>query len=169
MSIMALKFLHVAAISVWAFGLLALPVLFRQRNAVAEGPALHALHRAARFSYIGAISPAAILAIASGLALIPLRSTFDLWFLAKLLAVAGLVMLHLIAGSTMVTLFADKRRYPGWRFGGGILIIGAVISAILFLVLEKPAFAPDFPAALTEPGGLRMMIPDRLLRLLPVP
>lgn len=169
MSIMALKFLHVAAISVWAFGLLALPVLFRQRNAVADGAALHALHRAARFSYIAAISPAAILAIASGLALIPLRSTFDLWFLAKLLAVAGLVVLHLIAGSTMVTLFADSGRYPGWRFRGGLLTIGAVISAILFLVLQKPVIAPDFPPVLTEPGALRTMIPGPLLRLLPAP
>ena len=160
MMVMALKLLHIAAISVWAFGLLALPVLLRQRNTVAEGAPLHRLHRAVRLAYIVVLSPAALLAIASGLALVPLRGTFEIWFQIKLLAVALLVILHLLAGSAILRVFGTENRYPAAWFGGTLVALSAVVVTILGLVLGKPPLAPEFSAFLSEPGGLGQRFPD---------
>lgn len=157
--LMALKLLHVAAISVWAFGLLALPVLLRQRNTVAAGAPLHRLHRSARLAYIVVLSPAALLAIASGLALVPLRETFEIWFQIKLLAVVLLVILHLLAGSSIVRVFGTENRYPAVRFGTTVGALSAVVVTILGLVLGKPPLSPEFSAFLTEPGALGQKFP----------
>ena len=43
-----LKVIHIAAISLWAFGLMALPPLLMRRNRVAGEAQLHNLHRATR-------------------------------------------------------------------------------------------------------------------------
>jgi len=70
-----LKFAHLAAIAIWSGGLLVLPFLFWQRGTVADGPDLDRLHRITRFVYVGMTSPAAVIAIGSGTALIFLRSS----------------------------------------------------------------------------------------------
>ena len=107
-----LKFIHLAAIAVWSGGLLVLPFLFWQRATVAAGPDLDRLHRLTRFVYVGMTSPAAVVAIGSGTALIFLQATFQEWFSLKMVLVVGMVMLHVVAGLVLAHLFL-----PDGRFG----------------------------------------------------
>lgn len=169
MAVMALKTLHIGAICLWAFGLLVLPFLMRQRNAVGEGDPLHRLHRAVRFTYVAVVSPAALIAIASGLAIVPLRETYELWFFAKLLAVAGLVLLHISVGQAIIRVFGPEERYPLWRLAGGLGAISLAVATILLLVLAKPALSPDLAAMFTEPGGLGARFPGLPLPSHPPP
>lgn len=148
------KLLHLAMISIWAGGLMALPFLLLQRRALTGDP-LHRLHRQARALYVSILSPAAFVAIASGTALVFLRDTFSEWFSLKLVVVGVLAVLHVRAGLLILRVFdADG------SFGkaGAIfltLAILAAVSGVLLIVLWKPqidamALAPD----LFRPGGL---------------
>ena len=130
-----LKFVHLAAIAVWSGGLLVLPFLFWQRSTVAAGPDLDRLHRLTRFVYVGMTSPAAVIAIGSGTALIFLQATFEEWFSLKMLVVGAMVMLHVVAGLVLMRLFS-----PDGRFGlfSCVVLAGAYLalaSAVGLLVL----------------------------------
>src|SRR5262245_2425867 len=151
-----LKFLHLATISIWSGGLIVLPFLFRQRMAHVAGPEFERLHRVTRFVYVKTTSPAAFLAIGSGTALVLLQGTSQEWFTLKMVFVTGMVMLHVVAGLVTTHLFE-----PDGRFGlpSCIMLTGAYLAlvvAIVWVVLAKPAinsneFAPD----LFTPGALR--------------
>lgn len=154
-----LKFIHIAAISVWMAGLVSLPGLYVQRAHVADKDSLYRLQRMVRFAFVALVSPAAFLAIASGTGLIFARDVFVSWMSAKLVLVGGLVMLHTLTGLVILRLFADGEVYPVWRFIGATVIVLALIGGVLFLVLAKPDFDPDafLPAAFGEPGGLKRL------------
>src|SRR5690606_2575132 len=93
-----LKFLHIAAISVWAAGLICFPFLNRQLAEVHTRTQRNRLHSMARFFYVIILSPAAFIAIGTGIALIFQQRTFTLWFSIKLLLVGLLAILHLLTG-----------------------------------------------------------------------
>lgn len=159
------KGLHLAAIAFWVAGLVCLPGLYVRRTRVRDRDAFHRLHALVRFLYVGIVSPAAFLAVASGTALVFLRQTFDVWFFLKLACVSVLVMLHVLAGTVIVGLFRRGHSYPPWR---GRLAVTAVLlasGAILLLVLAKPDLAGLLPAILSESGGLRRLAGE--LTLLP--
>jgi uncharacterized membrane protein len=99
-----LKFVHLAAIAVWSGGLLVLPFLFWQRATVAAGPDLDRLHRLTRFVYVGMTSPAAVVAIGSGTALIFLKPPFRVVFPEDGPRHRH-VMLHVLAGLVLGHLF----------------------------------------------------------------
>ena len=151
-----LKFIHLATIATWSGGLIVLPFLFWQRRGIETGPELDRLHRLTRFVYVGMTSPAAFIAIGSGTALIFLQTTFLEWFSLKMVLVEIMVMLHVIAGLTLMHLFE-----PGGRFGrfSCVALTGAylvLITAIIWVVLAKPHL--EFHQIATElfaPGGLR--------------
>jgi uncharacterized membrane protein len=156
-----LKFAHLAAIAVWSGGLIVLPFLMWQRQALAAGPDLDRLHRMTRFVYVGMTSPAAFIAIASGTALIFLQATFEEWFSLKMVLVGGMVMLHVVAGLALVSVFT-----PGGRFGllshvsltTGYLVL---ICAIIWIVLAKPHIDSNAVApGLFKPGALRQLFSD---------
>lgn len=148
--------LHLAAISIWAGGLVTIPFLLRQRRGLTGEP-LHRLHGLVRTLYIRILSPAAFAAIATGTALIFLRSTLVEWFSVKLVVVGVLAALHVRAGLLVLRVFD-----PGERLsrGGAASLTAAMlvtVSAILVVVLWKPpidatALAPDLfsPGALAE-------------------
>jgi putative membrane protein len=150
-----LKFLHLATISIWSAGLIVLPYLFRQRRLLTAGPDLDRLHRITRFVFVATASPAAVLAIGSGTALIFTQATFREWFTLKMALVGMMVMLHVVAGLVAMRLFA-----PGGHFGPrsyAALTSGylALIVAILWVVLAKPAIdSTQFAQELFQPGGL---------------
>jgi len=154
-----LKFIHLATIAVWSGGLIILPFLFFQRRGVEAGPELDRLHRLTRFVYVGMASPAAFLAIGSGTILIFLQTTFLEWFSLKMLLVAILVMLHVMAGLILAHLFE-----PGGHFGqlSFIALTSAylvLITAIILVVLAKPHIdSNQFATSLFAPGGLRQFL-----------
>lgn len=152
------KSVHVAAIALWASGLLTLPFLLAQRQSL-RGEALHRLHALTRFVYTALVSPAAFVAIGSGIALIFLQATYVEWFSAKMAFVGLLVILHVVTGLGIVKVFTHER--PFGRLGAVVLTTGklAAILPILWLVLAKPdldaaALHPD----LFQPGGLARLL-----------
>ena len=165
--IAALKFLHIAAIAIWAGGLLSLPALYVQRAHVRDARALYQLQMIVRFSYVAVISPAAFLAVGSGIALIFGQQTFSGWFSVKLFFVALLVMLHVLTGLVIIRLFREGKVYPVWRFLLATAVTGAVVVIILFVVLAKPALTVELNRDILEPGGLQRLI--RTLSPWPLP
>lgn len=159
MSVLILKFIHVATISLWAVGLVALPLLYVQRRGL-TGDRLHTLHSFTRFLYVALISPAAFAAIGSGTALIFLRETYASWFSLKLLLVAAMTVIHILSGLMILKLFEPGGTYPAWRFIAVTVLTLLLVSGILTLVLAKPnldgmeAFAEMF-----TPGALPGLLP----------
>ena len=150
-----LKFVHLAAIALWSGGLLALPFLFWQRRGLAAGPDLDRLHRIARLVYVELTSPAAFIAIGSGTVLIFLQATFQEWFSLKMLLVALMAMLHVVAGLILVQLFQPNGRISRFSCTALTGSYAVLITAVIWLVLAKPHIdASQFAAHLFEPGGL---------------
>ena len=156
-----LKFVHLAAIAIWSGGLLVLPFLFWQRGTLTAEADLDRLHRLTRFVYVGMASPAAVIAIGSGTALIFLQATFQEWFSLKMVLVGGMVMLHVAAGLVLGHLFE-----PGGRFGlfPHLALTGAYLvlaSAIIWIVLAKPHIdSTEFAPGVFQPGALRQFFSD---------
>lgn len=155
--IVALKSIHVVAIALWSAGLLSLPFLYRQRNGV-EDKALHRIHAFTRRFYVAAVSPAAFIAIGSGTALIFYRETFTVWFSLKLVMVALMMVVHVMMGLRVLTLFEEGKRYPAWLSAVATAASGILITAILALVLGKPEFIGQDPFTdVFRPGRLAEM------------
>lgn len=174
-----MKFIHVGAIALWVGGLIGLPWLMAQRRGIVRRSGRHALHRLhaiGRMLHIGLVSPAAVLAISSGIALIFLRETYSPWFAAKLGFVVLLGAGHVLCARTMIRVFADdpieeepkdevdprELRLTPMRalLLNGLIGVGAV--GVLMMVLMKPpldwsGLAPDLfqPGALAGPLGLQ--------------
>jgi len=151
-----LKFLHIAAISVWAAGLICFPFLNRQRNDAGTNTDLHRLHSMARFFYVVILSPAAFIAIGSGTVLIFQRQTFTEWFSIKLLLVGLLAVMHLLTGRILLHSFEKTARVTPWHYPAMTAATIAIVSAIVVVVLAKPHL--EWRASengLFKPGGLR--------------
>jgi putative membrane protein len=148
------KALHMAAIAIWTAGLLVLPGLYLRRADVPSGPPLHRLQRMTRFLYVAILSPAAFVAVGSGIALIFLTQVFEPWLGLKLALVGGLVALHVMTGLVILKIFEDGRSYPRWRFLAVTTLTGALSLAVLTVVLAKPDLPDLASAALFKPGAL---------------
>lgn len=162
------KFVHIAAIAIWAAGLLTLPLCYRQLGqlqAARNAPPHHAepelrLHRAVRFIYVIVVSPAAFIAVGSGILLIFQRSMVAPWFSVKLALVAALVVAHTLAGLTLSRIFDQANSYPPWRSLVTATLVFVLTCAIFTLTLSKPNLTTDrvFPPAFSEPGALKPLI-----------
>ncbi len=168
MTIVWLKLLHVATLSVWAGGLLLMPLLLGQRQAVGDGAPLHRLHAFTRFAYITVISPAAFLAIASGTALIFQREVVSPWFAAKLVLVGILVALHVWIGLVVLSVFEPEGRFARWRVGASVTALALVMTGIVWVVLAKPELPLGaIPEVFFQPGGLRALAAEFIPGLTP--
>lgn len=145
------KFAHLAAIALWAGGLVGLPFLIA-RN---QGRAEERLHRMTRALYVGLVSPAAFVAIGTGTALIFLQATFQEWFSAKMALVGLMAALHVVTGLVLLRSFGRGRRLWRWQALALTAAILATIVPILWLVLAKPHLPSDeLRPALFAPGSL---------------
>lgn len=137
-----LKILHIGALSIWCGGLLALPGLlareYRAPDGDAEGLGHLWQHRMSRFAYDVIVSPAAVIAIASGTALLFVTRPLEGWMFLKLAAVAGLVVTHMAVGRVIDRIEAPDLR-PTRRLATMLVAAAATfIVLILWLVLQKP-------------------------------
>lgn len=158
----ALKAVHILFLGVWVGGLLLFPALLAQRRGQTPGPALHRMHRRARFLYTAVLSPAAMVAIASGTALIFLREVYVPWLAAKLVLVAGLAMIHVFTARAIVEMFkedAEPRRSVGILT---FLGTAGLAAGTLVLVLGKPDLAPGLAQLEGGPGGGGLFSPGGL-------
>ena len=158
------KFIHLGTIAIWSAGLIVLPLLFRQRCGLEMGSELDRLHRFTRFVYVGMTSPAAFLAIGSGTVLIFLQTTFLEWFSLKMVLVGLLVMLHVVAGLTLMHLFEPTGRFGRFSYVALTVSYLVLITAIIWVVLAKPHIdSNQFAAKLFAPGGLRQVLGEIIM------
>ena len=144
-----LKFVHLAAISIWCAGLICLPGLYAQRHTVESDDALYRLQGLVRFAYVTLISPAAFVAIGSGIGLVFVQSTFVEWFSLKMALVGVLAVIHILTGLVIIRLFEKGEMYPAWRF----------VAVTIAVVLAKPPLDFDWvPADWVRPGALRDIV-----------
>lgn len=155
-----LKVIHIAAIAIWSAGLICLPGLYVQRAHVPNKPSLHRLQGLVRHLYVGILSPAAFLAIATGTALIFVRETFEAWFSLKLFLVGLMAVVHVLTGLVIIRLFEEGEVYPVWRFVAITALTFLIVVLILFVVLAKPDIPYMLPDEMREPGALRRLILD---------
>jgi uncharacterized membrane protein len=95
---LALKALHLATLLVWCAALLALPLMLKWPRSGPAGGKHDALRRLLQATYTRLATPAAVIAIAAGTALLFAAKAFEPWMFAKLVAVALLVALHVRIG-----------------------------------------------------------------------
>lgn len=150
-----LKALHIAALTLWGGGLLALPGLIAHESRAPAGKAgrVDAVwqHRVSRYAYDVIVSPAALVAIGSGTALIFVTRPLEGWLFLKLAAVGGLVITHMAVGRCVDQLEGQDIR-PSGPLSTALLIAAIFfISLVLWLVLQKPVIPESlFPGWLLE-------------------
>ena len=157
--ITALKGLHIAALIVWCAGLFALPLLLGRHDPGLSQAPYARLRQLTDASYRLVMTPAAVIAIAAGTALVFARGVYEPWMAAKLAAVGLLVCLHAWQGLAVVKMgeYAGQRSTPN----AALLIVLSigVMSIVLLLVLAKPA---------PPPGLLPQWLLRPLYRSLPI-
>ncbi len=146
--IVAIKLLHIAALSIWCAGLVGLPLLLAKHDTADEQTDYARLRMLTHRFYISVVTPAAVVSIAMGTALIFLRGVFVPWMFAKLVLVGLLVLLHGFVGHMTVTIGESGGGYAPKRAWPFVTVATAAMVLILVLVLGKPLLseriAPDW-------------------------
>jgi hypothetical protein len=84
----------------------------------------------------------------------------------KLVAVGVLVIVHLRMGHVILYIYEPGGFYARWRQVSATVATLAAITAILWLVLAKPAIQPDIaPDWMRQPGGLQSLLET----IIPIP
>ncbi len=142
--ITAMKFLHIAALCIWCAGLIGLPLVLAKHDTDHEQLDYARLRVLTHRAYTAIVTPAAVIAIVMGTALVFMRGVFVPWMFAKLLGVGILVVIHAWIGHVTVIVGERQGAYEPprrWPFLTSIVAISA-IGAILVLVLGKPVISP---------------------------
>jgi len=152
--IAAFKFLHIAALSIWCAGLVALPLLLARHHPADNQSEFARTRLVTHQVYVAIVTPAAVIAITMGTALIFLRGVFVPWMFAKLAVVGLLVLMHAWIGHITVKVGEERGDYRSPPAG---LLVGSsllVMLAILILVLGKPVLEEGLvPAWLLRSQG----------------
>ena len=159
MATLWMKLLHIAALCVWVAGLVIIAILMRAYRPGMSGQPFVRFRKLTHYGYIRMVTPAAVIAIGAGIALILLRWIFDPWLLIKLVLVCGLAILHGFVGH-MIAMTAktagEVKLAPPVLITGGVLTISA---AIFWIVLAKPDVDVALPQWMTEPQYLSVPTP----------
>ncbi|RJL04876.1 hypothetical protein D3P06_08850 [Paracoccus aestuarii] len=162
--IAALKYLHLASMLCWVAAMIALPLLlsfygntWRTNHGGEKRQARYAEFRLiTHYGYIAFATPAAVISIAAGTALIFAADVYDLWFAAKLALVSGMALVHAWIGHFVVMSAEnrgiDKMPSPLIALGLGI----PLMAGVLWLVLAKPelaGLADWLPQFMLQPRG----------------
>jgi uncharacterized membrane protein len=149
-----LKALHIAALVLWCGGLFALPLLLARHDDAIGQADYNRIRRITHFGYIFAITPAGLIAIGSGTALIFLREVYVPWLFVKLIFVALLVAFHGWVGHTLVKFAETEGTHVPPEPTAPLLILLVPVFAILTLVLAKPDLGSiPLPDWLMQPYG----------------
>lgn len=154
------KAVHIAAILFWAAGLIALPLLLAQHKPGHDQQSYQRVRRFSHYGYTHLLTPAAVIAVAAGTALLFLRGVFVPWMFAKLILVGGLVAIHAWLGTLVVRMGEHVNRRqpsPTWPL---ILAALMLIGAVLLLVLAKPDWSIAIPEWLATPRGRQLPLDD---------
>jgi protoporphyrinogen IX oxidase len=133
-----LKALHLSFLALWTAGLFALPHMLSRHDRGLLQSEFTQIRQATHYAYVWAVTPAAVLAIASGSALIFLREVFTVWLFAKLVLVAGMVAVHAWIGHTLLAVAESEGEHEPPDALIPSLLLVMLVLAILTLVLAKP-------------------------------
>lgn len=134
------KAMHVGFVSLWIAGLFALQRMLARHDGRRVRAHLAQIRHATYYSYVWMITPTAVLAVATGTALIFLRGAFTVWLFAKLVLVVALVAVHARIGHAMSALAEDEGERAAHQGYALTLVTSGLVVSILTLVLAKPAF-----------------------------
>lgn len=130
---------HIASLGLWSAALLILAGFYAAIPPHEDRADWHRHALMCRYVFVMLGSPAALIAIISGSALVALRGVDGSWLLAKLALVAAMGIYHVYCGHL---LHAQEREelpaMPGWKIPLLLLTPVGLISFILVLVLAKP-------------------------------
>lgn len=158
------KALHIGFLALWIAGLFALPRMLSRHDRDLVRAEYALIRRATHYGYVWVITPAAVLAIATGGTLIFLREIFSVWIFAKLVLVAGLVAVHAWVGHTILAVAESEGRHEPPDALVPTLAICGLVTGILFLVLAKPELEEvPMPSWLLAPLGRQLPfdVPNR--------
>lgn len=136
-----IKALHVTFLLIWCAGLFYMPGLFSAYSRARTIRERHQLRIVTRFSFIAVASPAAVLAIVTGSALVYATSIQGTWLPAKLLVVSLMVFFHLYCGRRVVQLENGQHMNKRYFHLALLCVPAVLIPTVLWLVLAKPALS----------------------------
>ena len=152
-----LKALHIAMLGLWCAGLFALPLMLSRHDPSINQSDYSRIRRATHYGYTFVVTPAAVIAIASGTLLIFLREVFVLWMFAKLVFVALLVSFHAWVSYIIVAVAETEGSHTPPNPLLPVLLLTIPILAILTLVLAKPDLGDiPLPDWLKKPRGIQL-------------
>jgi len=139
-----LKILHVSAMVLWFAGLFFLPRLFVARHRGQRDGAAGYFNVVANTVFFRVATPAALVAVLSGMVLIAYGPT-GAWLVMKLVLVSGAVLLHLYMGMVLYELGQGRERH-----GVGVYrVIGwtplVIVLGVAALSGAKPVTVGDLP------------------------
>ncbi|MGY1458797.1 MULTISPECIES: CopD family protein [unclassified Luteimonas] len=139
-----LKILHVSAMVLWFAGLFFLPRLFVARHRGERDGAASYFNVAANTVFFRVATPAALVAVASGMVLIAFGPT-GAWLVMKLVVVTCAVLLHLYMGMVLYELGQGRERHgPAlYRLLGWAPLF--IVLAVAGLTGAKPETVGDLP------------------------
>ena len=133
--------LHIAALITWCASLLYLPALIAgiHTEQIQIVEPRHKYGSVARFVFTYIATPEALITIISGSAVFLFNRTIELWLIAKLTLVTGLVIAHALVGLLLLhTQDRSAKPIRRWcRILSGSLCV--LMAAIIWVVLAKPA------------------------------
>lgn len=132
-----LKFLHIAAFAVWFAGLLALPWIFAEHSREGDRTGMSRLGRIERTLFFGIASPAGVLAIVFGAALL-FYGFAGGWLHVKLTLIVPAVALHIYCGTVMRTFLQGTNRHGRLYFRALAQAPLLLLAAITWLAAAKP-------------------------------
>lgn len=143
MGIFWLKVVHITAMSIWFTGLFFLPRLFAAHAREGDDSDFRRLNVMAKTLYFRVMTPAGLVTIGAGLALIAFGFQ-GIWLPAKLMLVTLLAMLHIYFGQLLIDLTRNHTRhreslYRVLNWMPLLLLIG-----IAALTAAKPQSLPFF-------------------------
>jgi len=138
--IAALKFVHLAGISLWSAGLISLALLMVIFGTTEDEDAYVEYRLFTHAAYVAIATPAALVAIISGTALAFAAEVFEPWLMLKLAFVVTLVLVHTWLGH-LVQRSGEERRSKWHSATLAGLALAPIIAAVIGLALVKPATA----------------------------
>jgi putative membrane protein len=137
-----LKVLHIGAMAIWFGGLVLLPRLLaaRHRGGIDAEPTY--FNPVAKTLYLRIMTPAGLLAIAFGAALIAYGPQ-GAWLVLKLVLVALALLLHLYAGMVLYAIGRERERHGPWTYRALGWLPLLLLLGLAALTGAKPATVGD--------------------------
>ncbi len=130
--------LHLTFLLIWCAGLFYLPGLFAAYSRAGTVREHHQMRIITRFIFFAVATPAAALAILTGIALAYATDIQGNWLPAKALVVLLMILFHMYCGRRVIRLGKGRRMTSNAMLLALIAIPAVLVPLVLWLVLAKP-------------------------------